>query len=108
VTGILRSVDPATGDEVARYPTFTPAEIDAALAAAHAAQRVWAGTTLDERARHLTEAAGLLRARREDYATLITREMGKPVLEAQAEIDKCAWTCEFYAETRPRSWPLSS
>jgi succinate-semialdehyde dehydrogenase / glutarate-semialdehyde dehydrogenase len=98
VTGILRSVDPATGDEVARYPTFTTDEVDAALAAAHATQQVWAGRTVDERARRLSDAARLLRERREQYATLLTREMGKPIAEARAELDKCAWTCDFYAE----------
>jgi succinate-semialdehyde dehydrogenase / glutarate-semialdehyde dehydrogenase len=98
VTGTLRSVDPATGAEVARYPAFTAAEVDAALAAAHEAQRVWRGVSLDERARLLTGAAGRLRERRERYATLITREMGKPIVEARAELDKCAWTCGFYAE----------
>jgi succinate-semialdehyde dehydrogenase / glutarate-semialdehyde dehydrogenase len=98
VTGALRSVDPATGDELASYRTFTSAEIDAAVAAADQAQRAWSGTSLDERARRLTEAARLLRERRERSATLITREMGKPIAEARAEIDKCAWTCDFYAE----------
>ena len=98
MTGILRSVDPATGDEVASYPTFTTAEIEAAVAAAHKAQQTWRGTSLDVRARLLTEAARLLRERQEQYATLITREMGKPIVEASAELDKCAWTCDFYAE----------
>jgi succinate-semialdehyde dehydrogenase / glutarate-semialdehyde dehydrogenase len=98
VTGVLRSVDPATGEEVARYPTFTTADIDAAVAAAHGAQQVWRGTSLDERARLLTEAARLLRERQGKYATLITREMGKPILEARAEIDKSALTCAFYAQ----------
>jgi succinate-semialdehyde dehydrogenase / glutarate-semialdehyde dehydrogenase len=98
VTRILRSVDPATGDEVASYPTFTTTETEAAVAAADQAQRAWRGTSLDERARRLAEAARLLRERREPYATLITREMGKPIAEARAEIDKCARTCRFYAE----------
>jgi succinate-semialdehyde dehydrogenase/glutarate-semialdehyde dehydrogenase len=98
VTGVLRSVDPATGDEVARYPTLTATEVDATLAAAHEAQRRWRDVSLDERARLLTEAARLLRERQEQYATLITREMGKPIVEARAEIDKCAWTCDFYAQ----------
>jgi len=98
VTGTLRSVDPATGDEVARYPALTATEVDAALAAAYEAQRAWRGTSLDERARLLAGAARLLRERREPYATLITMEMGKPIAEARAELDKCALTCDFYAE----------
>jgi succinate-semialdehyde dehydrogenase / glutarate-semialdehyde dehydrogenase len=98
MTGILRSVDPATGDEVASYPTFTTGELEAAVAAADEAQQAWRDASFDERARLLTEAARLLRERQEQYATLITQEMGKPIAEARAEIDKCAWTCEFYAE----------
>jgi succinate-semialdehyde dehydrogenase / glutarate-semialdehyde dehydrogenase len=85
MTGTLRSVDPATGDEVASYPAFTTAEIEAAVAAADQAQRAWRGVSLDERARRLREAARLLRERREEYATLLTREMGKPIVEARAE-----------------------
>jgi succinate-semialdehyde dehydrogenase / glutarate-semialdehyde dehydrogenase len=98
VTGTLRSVDPATGDEVASYPTLSGAEIDAAVAAADQAQQAWRATSFDERARHLTEAARLLRERQDEYATLITREMGKPIAEAHAEVDKCAWTCDLYAQ----------
>jgi succinate-semialdehyde dehydrogenase / glutarate-semialdehyde dehydrogenase len=98
VTGILRSVDPATGEQFVSYPAYSAAEIDAAVTAVHTAQQAWRGTSVVERARHLTELAQLLRERRDEYATLITREMGKPIAEARAEIDKCAWTCEFYAE----------
>jgi len=98
VTGALRSVDPATGEELASYRAFTATQIDAAVGAAHEAQQQWRRTSFDERARHLTETARLLGDRREEYATLISREMGKPIAEARAEIDKCAWTCEFYAD----------
>jgi succinate-semialdehyde dehydrogenase / glutarate-semialdehyde dehydrogenase len=98
MTGTLRSVDPATGEELARHPTFHGEEIYAAVAAVHAAQQAWQGASFDERARRLTEAARLLRERQDQYAILVTREMGKPILEARAELDKCAWTCEFYAQ----------
>jgi succinate-semialdehyde dehydrogenase / glutarate-semialdehyde dehydrogenase len=97
VTGILRSVDPATGDEIASHPALTPAELDAAVAAADQAQRAWRDVSFDERALRLRAAARLLAERRDRYATL-TREMGKPIAEARAEIDKCALTCDFYVE----------
>ena len=98
MTGILRSVDPATGDEIASHPALTPAELDAAVAAADQAQRAWRDVSFDERALRLRAAARLLAERRDRYATLITREMGKPIAEARAEIDKCALTCDFYVE----------
>ena len=46
----------------------------------------------------MTRAAALLRQQKRDFAEIITREMGKPVREAVAEVEKCAWVCEFYAE----------
>jgi succinate-semialdehyde dehydrogenase / glutarate-semialdehyde dehydrogenase len=96
--GALRSVNPATGQELASYPEHTAEELDQALAAADAAQRAWAMTSFAERRRCLEAAARLLREGRDGYARLITREMGKPIAEAEAELDKCAWNCEFYAE----------
>jgi succinate-semialdehyde dehydrogenase / glutarate-semialdehyde dehydrogenase len=96
--GYLRSVNPATDEEIARYEPFTTTQIDDALTTASQAQVAWAHTSYGSRAKQLAEAARLLRERRSEYATLITREMGKPISEAVAEIDKCAWTCEYYAE----------
>ena len=100
--GMLRSVNPATGEELASYPEHTAEELDQALAAADSAQRAWAQTSFAERRRCLEEAARLLREGRDGYARLATREMGKPIAEAGAELDKCAWSCEFYAERAER------
>ncbi len=105
------TVNPATGEELARYAAHDAAAIDSALAAADAAAAAWAGTTLSERGALLRATGKLLTERREDYAALITAEMGKPLAEARAEIDKCAWNCEVVAE-RAADWladrPLDS
>jgi succinate-semialdehyde dehydrogenase / glutarate-semialdehyde dehydrogenase len=98
----LRSVNPATGEELAAFAEHTPGELEAALAAADAAQREWATTSFAERRRCLEAAARLLREGRGGYARLATLEMGKPVAEAAAEVDKCAWNCEFYAAQAER------
>jgi succinate-semialdehyde dehydrogenase / glutarate-semialdehyde dehydrogenase len=98
----LRSVNPATGDELAVLAEHTPGELASALAAADAAQRAWATTSFAERRRCLEAAARLLREGRDGYARLATLEMGKPIAEAAAEVDKCAWNCEFYAAQAER------
>jgi succinate-semialdehyde dehydrogenase/glutarate-semialdehyde dehydrogenase len=100
--GTLRSVNPATGEELAAFAEHTPEELESALAAADAAQRAWATTSFAERRRCLEAAARLLREGRDQYARLMTLEMGKPVAEAAAEVDKCAWNCEFYAAQAER------
>ena len=87
---------------------MTREQIDAALDAAAAAQRAWADVDFTVRAEILRAAAELLRDRVEELALLVTREMGKPLAEARAEVHKCAAGLEFYAEHARASWPTSS
>ncbi len=98
MTDWLESINPATEAVLARFPAATPDEIEAAIAEADAAQRAWRLTSFDERAAAMRRLAAHLRRRRDDYARLITLEMGKPIAEAGAEIEKCAWACDFYAD----------
>ena len=92
------TVNPATGERLAEYPAFSDAEVDAALDRAAAAQAGWAALPYAERAAVLRRAAEVLRAEAEDLALLVTREMGKPLAEARAEVEKCATACDYYAE----------
>jgi succinate-semialdehyde dehydrogenase/glutarate-semialdehyde dehydrogenase len=98
----LRSIDPATEAVLARFAVHTPAEVEAILAAADAAQQEWRRRSFDERGRALRRLATVLRERRAAYGRLITLEMGKPISESLAEIEKCAWACDFYAEAAAR------
>jgi len=98
----LRSVNPATGEELASFEEHRAGELDQALSEADAAHQAWRRTSFGERARVLLEAARLLRERRPEYARLVALEMGKPIAEAGAELDKCAWNCEFYARQAER------
>jgi succinate-semialdehyde dehydrogenase/glutarate-semialdehyde dehydrogenase len=93
------SQNPATGAILRSRPAWTDAELDAALRQTSLAAQSWRETPLDRRSALLRRAAELLREGRERYAALATLEMGKPIREAREEIDKCAWGCEFYAET---------
>lgn len=92
------SINPWNLREVERFKTHTPEEADAIVKAADAAFQSWRKTSFAERAVPMHRAAELLLERKKRYAEHITLEMGKPIREAIAEIEKCAWACNFYAD----------
>src|SRR5260221_4476287 len=94
----IESVNPATEAVLARFETHTAADVEAALAKADAAFARWRDVPIRDRAVPMRALAKLLRERKDKYARFITLEMGKPIGEAVAEIEKCAWNCDFYAE----------
>ncbi len=97
----FRSVNPVNGNTLRVVDAFSPAELESALQEAAVASTSWRHVFTGERAALLRQAAAVLREQAERYATLITLEMGKPIREARAEIEKCALVCEFYAEQGP-------
>jgi succinate-semialdehyde dehydrogenase/glutarate-semialdehyde dehydrogenase len=98
----MESRNPATGELIATLEEHSPAEVAARLAGARAAFPAWRDLEFDARARHFRAAAAHLRAERNRYARLVTEEMGKPIAQAEAELEKCAWGCEYYAENAAR------
>ncbi|MEX2119575.1 MAG: NAD-dependent succinate-semialdehyde dehydrogenase [Pirellulales bacterium] len=94
----LRSINPATEELIREYPEHVDEAVDERLRRAEQAFAAWRRTSFDERAELMTGVARLLRKQRPVYARLMTDEMGKPITAAEAEIDKCAWNCEFYAQ----------
>lgn len=92
------SINPATGDLITGYDEHTDSEIDSILKQADEQQRRWMKTGFPERAVLMNNAATVLKTRREEYARLMTLEMGKPIAAARAEVDKCAWVCNYYAD----------
>ena len=94
----IQSVNPATEEVLASYEPFDGDQVDRALDEAQDAFVAWRERSFDERARPMKRLAALLRVRIDRYARLLTLEMGKPITEAKAEIEKCAWNCDFYAE----------
>lgn len=91
-------INPATGETLATYPTFTDAEVDTAIASADAAYREWRDTPVAERAALVRRAAELHRERRDELAAIIVREMGKPLAAAYGEVDFAADITEYYAD----------
>ena len=97
----VTTVDPATGEPLASYAETETDELDAILRQAQAAAGAWRLTPPGERADGLRRLAGALRAGRAELALLATREMGKPLAESRAEVEKCAWSCEWFADHAP-------
>jgi succinate-semialdehyde dehydrogenase/glutarate-semialdehyde dehydrogenase len=93
----LVSIDPATGRRLKSYDIFAPRQIEASLARAQSAFLGWRELSPAGRARHLRALARTLRAQAGDLASLAAAEMGKPVAQGRAELEKSALTCEFYA-----------
>src|ERR671933_2915794 len=98
----IESINPTTEEVEARFDEHTPDQVEAALRAAADAYRSWSRTSFDERGALFRRAAAQLRQGKARYAGLITAEMGKPIVEAGAEVEKCAWGCEFYADHAAR------
>jgi acyl-CoA reductase-like NAD-dependent aldehyde dehydrogenase len=98
----FESINPATEKALATYEESSPAEVEAALADAQRAFETWRDTSFAERSARLRAVAATLRGDQARLAALITAEMGKPIAESEAEIEKCAWNCEYYAENAER------
>ncbi len=94
----MERVNPATGEHIETVDTHTDAEVDELLGAAHERYLSWREVPMHERCELLANAADVLRENEEEYAQLMTEEMGKPITGARSEVEKCAWVCEHYAE----------
>jgi len=96
--GEFQSVNPWTGEVITRYRGHTDEEVREKIRRADAAFQEWREVPFDKRSELMNRVADLLIERRDDLARTITLEMGKPITESRAEIEKCAWACRFYAE----------
>ena len=94
----LRSVNPATGELGESFVEQTEAQVDACVVKAHEAFHGWRRSGFSERRGLLLRAAKILELEKKDLARLMSDEMGKPITQARAEIEKCAMACVFYAE----------
>jgi len=95
---VLKSINPYDPSRVVNYPQVSDINLTVLLGRANTAFKSYKETSFQEREALMNRVAELLRERSRELAELITREMGKPVKESEAEVRKCAWVCEFYAE----------
>ncbi|MFC4439942.1 MULTISPECIES: NAD-dependent succinate-semialdehyde dehydrogenase [Natrialbaceae] len=94
----MKSTNPATDEVIETYDDHTADDVDSILEDAVSASESWAETNITERQQLLENAGEILRDRQDEYAELMSREMGKPIDESHSELEKCAWVCDFYAE----------
>lgn len=94
----IESINPATGEKIKSYTLHTEKEVSDKINATHNAWLSWKDSTFEERTRLLTKMAEVLISRKAELAKLMALEMGKPVTQGLAEVDKCASVCTYYAE----------
>lgn len=94
----LISRNPATAEEVERYSFHSAEEVDRRLSQVYSGFEVNRERSFAGRAERLDRAASLLEDNARAYGSLMTEEMGKPIDQAEAEAEKCAWVCRYYAE----------
>jgi len=99
---VLRSINPYDPSRIINYPQLSDMSLAIRLGRSFSTFTNYRHSSFIERAMLMHKVAALLRERSREFAEVITREMGKPFSEAGAEVKKCAWVCEYYAENAAR------
>mgnify|MGYP005838248751 CR=1 FL=1 len=98
----IQTINPATGKIEKTYVELSKEEIKNSINYAKQAYLKWKETEINERSRLMKNAASVMKNKRDEYAYIITTEMGKPIKQAIAEVEKCAWVCDYFAENAGR------
>lgn len=94
----LNAINPANGKTIKTYEALDEKTLLGKIEFAQQNFESWRRTNFDYRAQLMRQAAVVLRDRKENYARLMAEEMGKPIAGGRAEVEKCAWVCEYYAD----------
>jgi len=94
----ITAINPASGEIISTYPEATADDVTQGIENCHRAFLEWKKTAFSERVLVLKQAAHILTERRDEYSRLMALEMGKPIRSGRAEIEKCAWACEYFAD----------
>lgn len=94
----IQSINPATAEILHTYEELSAEVVESKIQAAHDAFKPWRQVSFEHRATLMKAAAAHIRANKDTYARTMTLEMGKPITESLAEMEKCALVCDYYAE----------
>lgn len=95
---MIQSINPANNQVIKTYQEISDNDLSVLLNNMQLAFEDWKTKSFNYRASLMKTAAEILRSKKEEYSRLMTLEMGKPIVQSRAEIDKCAWVCEYYAD----------
>jgi len=98
---MLKAINPVDGSIIRTYEENSAQETSDKVDAAQQAFLTWREAGFPLRVEKLRNAAQVLRSRKEEYAVLMATEMGKPIRDGRAEVEKCAWVCDYYADNAP-------
>jgi succinate-semialdehyde dehydrogenase/glutarate-semialdehyde dehydrogenase len=95
---MIKSINPANEELLKEYKEMSPDQVGTIIKAAHNEYLKWRKTVYKTRSEKMKAAASVLRNRKEGLGQLMTLEMGKPIAQSRAEVEKCAWVCDYFAE----------
>jgi acyl-CoA reductase-like NAD-dependent aldehyde dehydrogenase len=96
---IIETINPATGKVIAKYQNMDDDQVREKVNNARLALHGWKNLDIGERCSIVRNLGRVMRKNKDEYAKIITEEMGKPIRQATAEVEKCAWLCDYYSET---------
>jgi acyl-CoA reductase-like NAD-dependent aldehyde dehydrogenase len=95
----ITTINPATEEILGEYESIKPEGVNHQVQDSRLVfETIWKKFDISERAKLLRNLSHLLKQRKKEYATIITNEMGKPITESTAEVEKCSWVCNYYAD----------
>jgi succinate-semialdehyde dehydrogenase / glutarate-semialdehyde dehydrogenase len=95
---ILKSINPFTNKTIKEFEEYSDEKVNDLILQSAESFEKWKAISFDFRSSLMENAAGVLRKNINEFAGSITSEMGKPIRESRAEVEKCAWVCEYYAK----------
>ncbi len=96
---MIKSINPATGKEIKSYKEMSLEEIESIISKTESSFKGWSNTDFSTRKSCIKNASQVLKEKKDKYATLMTEEMGKPIKQSFSEIEKCAWVCDYFADS---------
>ncbi len=96
---LIHSINPATEETIETFRLTSDIQIEESLREAGSTFRTWRSEQFRVKSKLMKQAAACLRRNKTRYAGVMTAEMGKPIVESEAEVEKCAWNCDYYADS---------